>query len=204
MGNGSSGPRMALSAMADMLKITQPQLKDLRNASLRLAKPSRDKINSGPVITRRSFHKAMKEVNLDEETVDVFDHLYTMWDTRGEGKLNLLLFLASISPLASTMDIEGKLKFALEIYDVHQTGRLNGDNAMAILGGINATASYFGDSVITPQAIEIVIDDVFEGQNEIYYQDRISHLANHPAVIQFSIAAGTMRFGGSKIESRPK
>jgi hypothetical protein len=197
MGNGISGPRMAISAIAETLLITRPQMMELRNACLRLAKPNRDKTNAGPVITRVSFHKAMKEVALDHVDIDVFDHLYTMWDTRGEGKINLLLFLSGISPLASTMDVATKLQFAIEIFDVHRTGRFKIDDAISILGGINATASYFGDCVITPHAIEVVVEDVFDGQNEIYYMDHLNEFATHPAIIQFSIAAGNMRYGGA-------
>lgn len=190
---------MAFSAIADMLAITRPQMMELRNACLRLAKPNRDKVHPGPVITRGSFYKAMEEVGLPAEDIDVFDHLFTMWDVRGEGKIFLLLFLSGISPLASTMDVAIKIQFAIEIFDVHQTGRLKFDDCLAIFGGINATASYFGDSVITPHAIEIVVEDIFNGQNEIYYMERIHEFANHPAIIQFAIAAGTMRYGGSSM-----
>ena len=197
MGNGSSGPRMAISAMADMLQITKQQMMELRNACLRNAKPSKDKSNAGPTISRSSFHKAMQEVNLDPIDVDVFDHLFTMWDTKGEGRIHMLLFLAGISPIASTMDVPTKIQFALELFDVHRTGRLRLDNALSILGGINATASYFGDAVVTPQAIEIVVEDVFKGQSEIFYMENLDIIANHPAVIQFSHAGGTMRYGGA-------
>jgi Ca2+-binding EF-hand superfamily protein len=197
MGNSSSGPRMAISAMADMLSVTKPQMMELRNACLRHAKPSLDKSNAGPTISQSSFHKSMKEVNVDPVVFDVFDHLYTMWDTKGEGEISMLLFLAGISPLASTVDVMTKLLFAFELFDVHRTGRMKIEDALSILGGINATASYFGDAVITPQAIEIVIEDVFQGQNEIVYIENLEHISNHPAVVQFSLAAGTMRYGGA-------
>jgi Ca2+-binding EF-hand superfamily protein len=197
MGNGKSSPRMAFSAIADMLVITRPQMMELRNACLRLSKPNRDKTNPGPVITKRSFQKAMEEIGLPAEDVDVFDHLFTMWDVRGEEKLFLLSFISGISPLASTMDVAVKIQFAIEIFDVHQTGRLKIEDALAIFGGINATASYFGDSVITPQTIELVMEDIFNEKNEIYYMEHINEFATHPAIIQFSLSAGTMRYGGT-------
>jgi Ca2+-binding EF-hand superfamily protein len=202
MGNSSSGPRMAISAMADMLAITKPQMVELRNACLRYAKPSRDKSNVGPTISQSKFHKSMKEVGLDPVAFDVFDHLYTMWDTKGSGEISLLLFLAGISPLVGTMNVLSKLQFAFELFDVQRTGRIKIDDALSILGGINATASYFGDAVITPQSIEIVIEDIFQGQNEIFFVQHLEEISKHPAVVQFSLAAGTMRYGGaSKIVS---
>mmetsp|Transcript_15234 Transcript_15234/g.22311 ORF Transcript_15234/g.22311 Transcript_15234/m.22311 type:complete len:204 (-) Transcript_15234:123-734(-) len=198
MGNGSSnGPRMAISAMAEMMKITKPQMLELRNACLRLAKPGRDKTT--PTISRASFNKAMTEVKLDPVDIDIFDNLYTMWDKTGEpdGHINMLLFLAGICPLASTMDVSTKLQFALEVFDVQRTGRLQVKDALRILGGINATASYFGDAAITPQAIEIIVEDVYQGLQEIHYMDHIIPIAAHPAVVQFANAAGTMRYGGA-------
>jgi Ca2+-binding EF-hand superfamily protein len=138
----------------------------------------------------------MEEVKMEPLDIDVFDNLYTMWDTKGEDRIPLLLFLAGISPLASTMDIGTKLRFALEMFDVHQTGRIKFDDALSILGGINATASYFGDSVITPQSIENVVETVFREHNEIYYLEHIQSFVEHPSIIQFSMAGGTMRYGG--------
>lgn len=197
MGNGSSGPRMAISAIADMLTITRQQMLQLRNVCLRYAKPSRDRSNSGPFISRSSLNRAMEEIKLEPLDVDVIGHLFTMWDTKGEDHVNLLLFLAGISPLASTMDVTTKLRFALEVFDVHQTGKIKFDDALSILGGINATASYFGDNVITPQSIENVVEKVFKDQNEINYLEQIQSFVDHPFIIQFSTAGGTMRYGGS-------
>lgn len=203
MGNANSGgPRMAIAAMADMLytlpvPFSKAQLMEIRNACLRHATPSRDKSNAGPTISRKNFHLSMKEVGVDPVVFDVFNHLYTMWDTRGEGSISMLLFLAGISPLAYSPNVLSKLEVALELFDVQRTGRLRIDDALSIFGGINATASYFGDAVITPQAIEIVIEDVFRGQNEIFYMEHLESIATHPAVVQFSLAAGTMRYGGA-------
>eukprot|EP01083_Nonionella_stella_P006401 18584_1 len=200
MGNGSSnGARMAISAMADMMKITKPQMMELRNACLRYAKPGTDQNINGPIISRANFHAAVSDVNLDPLDSDILDHLYTMWDKIGDSKsVNLLLFMAGISSLASTMDVQTKLEFALEIFDVHRTGRLRVADALKIFGGINATSSYFGDAVITPQAIEIMVEDIYPDQSEIFYMDHLQNIASHPSVVQFANAAGTMRYGGAK------
>mmetsp|Transcript_737 Transcript_737/g.1268 ORF Transcript_737/g.1268 Transcript_737/m.1268 type:complete len:204 (-) Transcript_737:39-650(-) len=197
MGNGISGPRMAISAMADMLTITRQQMLQLRNVCLGYAKTGRVNSNVGPFISRSFLYRAMEEVRLDPIDVDVIGHLFTMWDTKGEDNINGLFFLAGISPLASTMDIGTKLRFALEVFDVNQTGKINYDDALSILAGINATASYFGDSVMTPQSIENVVETIFKDRNEIQYLDHIQSFVNHPVIIQFSNAGGTMRYGGS-------
>ena len=199
MGNGSSGGngnRMAISAMADMMALNKQQLLDLRSVCLRYVKPSRrdgghDKIF---LISKEELRESMKEMELDLNDIDVIEHLHTMWDKYGDDKVNLLLFLAGISPLASTMDIETKLSFAFEIFDEQNTGYMKKSDAKKILSGINSTASYFGDAVISKQAIEIIADDVYKDQSEIFYQEYMDLFATHPAVIQFSSSSGTMKF----------
>jgi Ca2+-binding EF-hand superfamily protein len=196
MGNGQSGsPRMAISAIADVMRITKMQMLNLRNVCLSYAKRSR---GNGPSITKSNFKLAMSEVGLDRVDVDVLEQLYIMWDKSGTQEVNVVLFLAGVSPLASTMDVATKLLFAFEMYDVQRSGKLKQVDVIKILGGINATASYFGDAVITPQAIEVLVEQIFQGKTEIYYSQHLQQMVNHASIIQFSNAAGTMRYGTTK------
>lgn len=196
MGNGTSGgPRMAISAMADMITMTKPQLIDLRSACLRRVKASSSKGQyKNPTISREDFRESMKEVNLDINDYDVLDHLYTMWDRYGDNKVHILFLLSGISPLASTLDVETKLLFAFELFDVKNSGRIEKSNARKILNGINSTASYFGDSVLDTQDIDIIMKDVFKDQSEIFYQEYMDLFSNHPSVIQFATAGGSMKY----------
>mmetsp|Transcript_9318 Transcript_9318/g.11697 ORF Transcript_9318/g.11697 Transcript_9318/m.11697 type:complete len:204 (+) Transcript_9318:138-749(+) len=201
MGNGASGgSRMAITAMADMMKLTKQQLIDLRTECLRLSKSSsrgsssKSSKNKRSFLSREDFHTAMREKNLDANDIDVLGHLYTMWDKNGDDKVGLLLFLSSISPLASTMDVESKLLFAFEIFDANNTGRLKRSEALKVLNGINSTASYFGDSVISTQAVDIIVEDIYKEQTEIFYEEYMDLFAAHPAVIQFASSGGTMKY----------
>ena len=196
MGNGisnHSGSRMAISAMADMMKVTKSQLIDLREACLQRVRSTHKQ--KSPEITREVFRDAMKELNLDMNDVDVFDHLFTMHDKHGEDKLNLLVFLAGVSPLASTMDIETKLLFAFEVFDIDSTGCLQRADAKKILNGINATASYFGDPALTTKAVDIIVEDVYKNQSEIFYDEYMDLFSSHPAVLQFASSGGTIKYG---------
>lgn len=199
MGNHQSSVRLAISAMADMMRVTKQQMLELRKDSLRYASgtPGEDL-----TITRKNFHSAMAHIALDELDVDVFDQLYTMWDKTGECKVNVVLFLSGTSPLASATDVASKLLFAMEMYDVKKTGIMRRADMIKILGGINATASYFGDAVITPQQIEIVVEEAFQTKQEIYYLEYIDRLATHPSILQFVNGAGTMRYGTGKTHSQ--
>jgi Ca2+-binding EF-hand superfamily protein len=166
---------MAVTAIADMMQLNRDGFMNFRNACLRSAKPSRTG-NKGPTISRTNFRSCMKEVGLNPTDTDIFEQLFTMWDKNGENNVNLLLFFASISTLASSMDVATKLLFAFEVFDVQTTGRLKQTDAVKILGGINTTASYFGDAVITPQAIEVIVEDTFKDEKEIYYVDYVTTL----------------------------
>ena len=66
---------------------------------------------------------------------------------------------------------------------------------------INTTASYFGDAVLLDVQIEMIVDDLFEGEDmiedgdEILYTDKIFKMTNNPLVIEFVSGAGTARHG---------
>jgi Ca2+-binding EF-hand superfamily protein len=188
---------MAISAMADMMRLSKEQLMDLRGACLRHTKPSRSGHDKSPTITKENFRKALNELNMDVNDIDVLEHLFTMWDKHGENKVSLLIFLSGISPLASDtdVDVERKLLFAFEIFDVENSGRMKKSNALKILNGINSTASYFGDAVVSTQAVDIIVTDIYKEQTEIFYEEYMDLFSSHPAVIQFSTSGGKMKYG---------
>uniref|UniRef100_A0A6U3NZ21 EF-hand domain-containing protein n=1 Tax=Ditylum brightwellii TaxID=49249 RepID=A0A6U3NZ21_9STRA len=218
MGNDQSRSgtnRLAITAMSNVTKITKSQLTELRDRCIELSKvPSLTGLDDStvsndtpknPLITSRDFRIAMAEVGVSEEMdAEVLDRLFTMWDKTGDDKVDPILFLVGVSPLASVMDIEVRLQFAFELFDVKKTGKISHGDIMLILAGINATASYFGDAVLTAQQIEIIADDVFksataaERGDKINYMDRLDEFSNHPLVVQFASGGGTMRYGTAK------
>lgn len=197
MGNGSSvGTRMAISAVADMMPLNQPQLIELRNASFRRAvKPSRQSKEKNMTFRREDLCDAMDEIDLDFNDKDVLEHLYTMWDKSGQNKVDVLYFFSGISSLAcATMDVESKLYFAFEIFDVDNTGRMKRKDAKKIFNGINSTASYFGDAVLSTKAIDVLVDDVYKDQSEIFFEEYMDLFAEHPAIVQFTSCGGTVKY----------
>lgn len=196
MGNDPSKPRMATSAVAEMIQISRPQFFELRNKCLELSMKSSSNAMSRPTISRSIFFQAMEDVKMHDIDKDVFINLFDMWDKKGENRLDLLLFLSGIAPLASTLDESVKLQFAFEVFDVHQSGIISFTDAVNILGGINATASYFGDPVVQPQMIEILVEDVYQNQDELLYLQVLDLFIEHEVMRQFVSASGTMRYGG--------
>mmetsp|Transcript_4711 Transcript_4711/g.9156 ORF Transcript_4711/g.9156 Transcript_4711/m.9156 type:complete len:207 (-) Transcript_4711:167-787(-) len=202
MGNQQSMTnRMAAAAMSNVLKLTKTQLLELRDASLVYAStgsadPSSDGPSS-PMIYRSDFIIAMNEVGISAETdVDVLDKLFTMADRTGEDCVELMPFLVGLSPLASLKDVRTKLSFALELFDVDRTGYLSYDDLLDLLMAINATASYFGDTVLTPQQIDDIVGDIFEstGSQRIAYSEHINEMVSHPLVETFAQGEGSARY----------
>lgn len=202
MGNSTSNPnRMAIAAMSHMMNITKPQLLQLRDKCISLS--TRDASTpSGFKISRDSFLKVMVDSRISSEPdYQVLDKLYTMWDRNGCGYVDTLTFFAGISPLASVMDVNTKLQFAIEVYDYKKTGRVSRGSLVRILQAINETSSYFGDKVLHKKQIVVVVDDFFDGENRledddaIQYEGRVEKIAHHPFVVEFSSGLGSSRYG---------
>lgn len=206
MGTGVSSPRMAFSAVAELVKITRPEFYRLRNKCLDLTtriSPHKPNDEKSLILSRSNFISAMQEMLMERTDIDIFTSLFDMWDKSGSNGVDLLLFLSCIAPLASTLDIFTKLQFSFEVFDVHRTGRLMYNDAIQILEGINATASYFGDPVVEPRMIGMVVDDIYQDQTELYYMEILDLVCEHEVVFQFANASGTMRFGGVQREAMP-
>ena len=201
MGNNSSqdtNSRMALNAMASMMKTSREMMIDLRETCIRLSVFVGDQL----MIKRLDFHAAMTEVGVEEvPDFDVFDNLFTMFDKTGDNMVYTVIFLSSISCLVCREDVRAKLLFAMQMFDVEQTGFIGKGETLSLLVGINATASYLGDSVIMPKQIEVTVNDAFEKKEKIQYTilPELNHILGHPNVVQFINAAGTMRYGHSRV-----
>mmetsp|Transcript_14792 Transcript_14792/g.21138 ORF Transcript_14792/g.21138 Transcript_14792/m.21138 type:complete len:225 (+) Transcript_14792:390-1064(+) len=216
MGNESSSNgmnRMAISAVANMMKITKSEMIDLRDRCMQYVDTYEDPAYFS--VNREDFRSVLDHLEVDELDRDIFDELFTMWEKTGDHQVHPILFLTSASPLASTMDVSTKLKFAFQMFDINETGRVTYKDMERILGGLNATASYFGDSVVTPQQIDVLVRDIFDSETtfastassysqssysqsssgrEVYYMDRIQEMAMHPIVRKFASGEGTMRY----------
>eukprot|EP00567_Pseudictyota_dubia_P009846 CAMPEP_0197452212 /NCGR_PEP_ID=MMETSP1175-20131217/31476_1 /TAXON_ID=1003142 /ORGANISM="Triceratium dubium, Strain CCMP147" /LENGTH=194 /DNA_ID=CAMNT_0042985163 /DNA_START=177 /DNA_END=758 /DNA_ORIENTATION=- len=192
---------MAISALAEHMKITKPQLLELRDACLTYTVRGDGEDPTLSTLSRRDFHKAMSEARVPKPDREILDGLFTMWDKVGDDRTDTMLFITGISPLASILDIETKLRFAFKVYDVDRSGVLTPGDMESIFAAINATASYLGDAVMTSQQIEIVVEDVFKSptsamtKDTIVFDDHIDEIASHPMIVQFASCGGQMRYG---------
>jgi len=202
MGNNASNnsDRMAISAMSHMMNITKPQLLQLRDNCIS-ASIKDGSTPSGYKLRRENFLQAMRDSRISiEPDYQVLEKLFTMWDRNSYG-IDTLTFFAGISPLASIMDVNTKLQYAIEVYDYKKTGRVSRISLVRILQAINETSSYFGDKVLIPRQIVVIVDDLFDGENRledddaIQYEGRVEKIACHPFVMEFSNNKGSSRYG---------
>lgn len=201
--NSTGSNRMAVSAMSHMMKLNKPQLLELRDRCLAAANYDGGADSpSGHTLSRDLFLGALSELGIESEPDrQVLEKLFVMWDKRGLDRLDPVEFLTGVSPLSSVMDVATKLKFALEVFDYQSTGRINRGGLVAVLGGVNATASYLGDAVLTPDQVRVIVEDVFESAGSfektdtVTYSDKIHQMTVHPLVVEFASGAGTARHG---------
>ncbi|KAL7526820.1 hypothetical protein ACHAXR_001666 [Thalassiosira sp. AJA248-18] len=205
MGNDTSKPsnRMAVSALAHMMRITKPQLLALRDTCLFVSEKGEDvDTPSGYRLTREKFLDAMTVMQVAmEPDYQVLEKLFVMHDRNGRGWVDPLEFFAGIGPLASVMDVKTKLKFSLEVYDYKKSGRISREDLVTVLEAINATSSYFGDAVLQRNQVAVIVDDLFaneimlEDGNAIAYSDKVYKMTNHPLVTEFTSGSGSARYG---------
>lgn len=182
------------------MNITKPQLLQLRDKCINVS--IRDSSTpSGYKLCRDNFLQVMVDCRISiEPDYQVLEKLFTMWDRNGYG-VDTLTFFAGISPLASIMDVNTKLQFAIEVYDSQNTGRVSRVDLVRILHAINETSSYIGDKVLQPRQIVVVVDDLFDGENRledddaIQYEGRVDKITQHPFVVEFSSGLGNTRYG---------
>jgi Ca2+-binding EF-hand superfamily protein len=201
MGNiGSYGAKsldtLALVAVANGMTLTQRQLTDVRkNCTIGSLGQKRMSFN----ISRLSFQKAMARANVSQTTNDwdIIEQLYTLWDQDGEERLDFREFLAGISPLACAGNtLPEILHFAMKMYDVQQTKRTNRTGLEIVLSGINATAAYFGDRVLSKEQVEVICDHVFLSleNDDLSHQACARTLSTHPIVEHFVLGKGPYKY----------
>lgn len=188
-GNGHNSNRMAIAAMSNVMKLRSEDMKSLKSKCL----ANTSEVSGG--IARKDFRIAMAEIDVDETDAEILDRLFTMFDMTGEDCIHALHFLVGASPLAVLGRANEKLRFAFELLDINQTGSVDRSDFEALLGSINATASYFGDPVLSREQINGLADDILQSSNSFEYRDNIDAILSHHFVQQFITGAGSCRYG---------
>ncbi|GMI50485.1 hypothetical protein ScalyP_jg2410 [Parmales sp. scaly parma] len=198
MGNdiGKGANRMAIAAMANVTQFEKRELLALQRKFSDFA--SRE--GNPHTITRSEFREALESVGVTESDTEILDRLFTMFDKTGDDQVNFREFVVGVCPLI-TGDVISKLNFSFELYDIDGTGKIKQVEMTFILSSMNATASYFGDPVMTTDEVDALVSDIFKGKEEghaLTYSEYMTAVAEHPVLVSFITGAGSVRYGSSK------
>ena len=110
MGNSKSHPQLAITAVARQLSLQRCQIVVLRDSLKSFA-------DSNGYVEKEFFDEALKRAKITQPSdIEVFDLLFTMWDSKGKDKIHYKCFSIGISPLACPYDdLPSILRFALHI-----------------------------------------------------------------------------------------
>jgi len=83
------------------------------------------------------------------------------------------------------------------VFDIDNVGSVTRGEMKKVLHSINNVASYFGDSVVTPEDIDLIVLDVFEkaSVSSVVIEKSISKISTHEIALKFTNAQGAVRFG---------
>ena len=119
---------LAISAVARKLRLKKSQLLFLRVEMHSLAD------EEGWIIYEKFREALVKARITKEEEVEVFDLLYTMWDSDGEEKVHYKDFVMGIAPLACPEEApDSILRFALQLSDERKLDSIDPDELEDLL-----------------------------------------------------------------------
>lgn len=195
---------MAIGALSNTMALSKTELIQLREKCCSVAAKGLCDEPATYTISRADFLFCVTEVGIpDNIDGEVLDRLFTMFDKTGSDRINTILFLVGICPLALAGNVTEILCLAFEVFDCDNSGEISAKDMISVLSSMNATASYFGDAVISSQEIECIVLDIFNSdpvkKKKIKYADVIKRISIHENILQFVNGAGTVRYGIEKI-----
>jgi hypothetical protein len=152
-------------------------------------------------ITRQEFEEAIKGVDkFDSSDTELLTSIFTMFDFSGEGIIVIKDLVAGIAGSIVSGTSSEKLKFAMTLYNAaEEKGSfvLRGD-LRKILNSINDVVSYFGDPVVTPESVDMIVYDVFNPLpspgTQLQIDDGVLAVISHPVVEIFLTGQGKVRY----------
>jgi Ca2+-binding EF-hand superfamily protein len=127
-GSTSGGKGSAMAAVAEMMRLTKPQVMEIRKTCAAMA--SKD-----GQIRRKLFHIVVAKAGVTENSnADILDLLFTMWDENYDNQVPYLDFVVGIAPLACRYEnMNSALKFVLQVMDLKETGKIDSEELITIL-----------------------------------------------------------------------
>ena len=160
MGQAHGANRMAIAAMANVIKYSKDELLALSKQFQAVARKDKPE----DCMSRDLFHSCMELVGIHETDREILDKLFTLYDKTGDDVINYREFVCGISVLMRG-SLGDKLEFAFHMFDWDDLGRLSKDEMSRALVSVNSTMSYFGDKHMSEKEIGAIVDGVRTGES---------------------------------------
>lgn len=141
------------------------------------------------LITLNKFNEALALVRIHPKDKEVFDRLFVLFDRAGDGVVCSREVIVGCSILVK-MPPRKKLQFAFELYDEPGEGKLAKDDIAQVLRWLSKTSAFFGDKQPTADAMNSLVDRVFnkiasEEPEDTSYAIYADPMLDHPAFTDY-------------------
>lgn len=210
MGHDLSKPenRLGIAAVSHITQFDQDDLLLLRkefeaNQMMKLKKKKNDD-PSAPIhkywaetnLHRKQFNLALERVRFHESDKEILSRLFTMLDKTGDDVVHYPEFLVALATLVKT-DLVSKFELAFDLFDAQKSGEVSKFELVFVLGTMNTTSSYFGDTPLSKKEIQQIVHDQFPQSSnksstekecedpKMMYIGKIAKIVQHPHICTF-------------------
>lgn len=192
---GADGSKMGISAMSIVSGVEKDDIVKLRTSFQGYAERS----GGNKDVSRADFDESIKSLeSLDPSDAELLDKLFILLDESGENKVDIKDFLISASLLVNSGTVSDKLKFAFTVFDETESGTIFALDCNKVFTTLNATASFFGDPVLSASEIKELVDAIWLECSipsaPLQYPDHIDFILNHEIAQRFTSGQGSIRF----------
>ena len=138
MGNAiypGSGDVLKTAAISLYVKVSKPQILLIREHVRNKMLKSQSRGQHRGLVKQAIFQEALEIAGVRQDPdQDIFNLLFTMWDTKGAKRVPSAELIVGVSILACRYDgVENAIRFALEVSDKHGTQTISSHDATALL-----------------------------------------------------------------------
>jgi Ca2+-binding EF-hand superfamily protein len=190
---GAESSKFGVSAIAQVCNFHSSHVADLQAAF----KASVEPIGETILVCRGELDKCLKLVpTLQPSDAEILDRVFILLDKDGVDEVEARSVLIALATLVKGTADE-RLKQIFQLFDVNQTGLINGPDMRDALLTVNDIVSYFGDPVLTrDQVIELVrgVFDTYGVEGGVPYSECMNDLLQAPLIRTFFNGEGTVRY----------
>lgn len=173
---GQQPSTLGVATISHVVQSGRAELLALRNRLLR---------SRARAVDRETWETAQEACAIDESDREIYERLFTLYDKRGTGNVNMKEFLVGLATIVNG-NLEERLQIAMELWDDASAGFLATHDVLAVLVSMNKTCGFFGDKPMDYDQLDVLVRSTFETyaprlvDQKLSYRDHVGDLAIHP------------------------